>query len=204
MSRKRAAKEPRAEQRPVIGCESERRSAALAVGQRMRHSLRRSRRPLNVWKGHRPGARRSAELDAVDLNILTLAGAFEHVVERAAGVTERVGPVGNDDRRLDLHTSSIARAEPQDESTGAHARCRRGLFAKTSAQVATARRMKAIHRDADANLARSDRPVSVSCRPCGVFSDSRAAGGPAQWSGCGPCRAGPSTNLEEARCLAPS
>jgi hypothetical protein len=31
-------------------------------------------------------------LDAVDLNVLALTSAFEHVVERAAGVTEEVGP----------------------------------------------------------------------------------------------------------------
>jgi hypothetical protein len=54
----------------------------------VRHSLRLGRRPLDVWKRYRPGARGSAELDAVDLNVLTLAGAFEHVVERVAGVTE--------------------------------------------------------------------------------------------------------------------
>jgi hypothetical protein len=84
LSRKAVAKERRAEDRPVVGREPERDSAALAVGQRVRHSLRRGRRPLDVWKGYRPGARRSAEVDAVDLNILTLTGAFEHVVERPA------------------------------------------------------------------------------------------------------------------------
>jgi hypothetical protein len=34
---------------------------------------------------------------------------LEHVVERSASVAERVGPVGDDDRRLELHTRSIPR-----------------------------------------------------------------------------------------------
>jgi hypothetical protein len=33
---------------------------------------------------------------------------LEHVVERLASVAKRVGPVGNDDRRLELHRRSIA------------------------------------------------------------------------------------------------
>jgi hypothetical protein len=87
----------------------QRRSVALAVGQRVRHSLRRGGRPLDVWKADRTGARRGGELDAVDLDVVALTRALEHVVERAASVAERVGPVGNDDRRLELHTHSIAR-----------------------------------------------------------------------------------------------
>ena len=87
----------------------ERRSVAVAVGQRVRHSARRGRRPLDVWKGDRSGARWSTELNAVDLDVVALAGALEHVVERVASVAERVGSVGNDDRRLELHARSIAR-----------------------------------------------------------------------------------------------
>jgi hypothetical protein len=47
-------------------------------------------------------------LDAVDLYVLALTSALEHVVERVAGIAERVGPVGDDDRRVELHALSIA------------------------------------------------------------------------------------------------
>jgi hypothetical protein len=87
----------------------ERRSVAVAVGQRVRHSPRRGRRALDVWKGDRSGARWRTELNAVDLDVVALAGALEHVVERVASVAERVGSVGNDNRRLELHARSIAR-----------------------------------------------------------------------------------------------
>jgi hypothetical protein len=56
-------------------------------------------------------------LDAVDLNVLALTSALEHVVERVASVAERVGPVGDDDRRLELHALSIARP-PADGIAG--------------------------------------------------------------------------------------
>ena len=35
----------------------------LAVGQRMRHSMRRRRRAFDVWKAHWPSARRGGELE---------------------------------------------------------------------------------------------------------------------------------------------
>jgi hypothetical protein len=86
-------------------------SVARAVGQRVRHSLRWVGRPLDVWKADRPGARRRAELDALNLDVLALTGALQQIIERAAGLAEGVGPVGNDDRRLKLHAPSIARRE---------------------------------------------------------------------------------------------
>src|ERR687896_1117012 len=75
----------------------------------MGHPARRGGRALDVWKADRPGARRRTQLDAVDLDVLALTGAPEQVVERAAGVAEAVGPEGDDDRRLELHATSIAR-----------------------------------------------------------------------------------------------
>src|SRR5215218_6001483 len=54
-------------------------SVAVAVGQRVRHSLGRRRWPLDIGKAHRPGARRGAELDAFDLDVLARTGALEHV-----------------------------------------------------------------------------------------------------------------------------
>src|SRR5919109_2124151 len=84
-------------------------SAGFAVGQRVRHSRRRGGWPLDIWKADRSGARGSTELDAVDLDVVALTRALKHVVESAAGVAERIGPVGDDDRRLELHTGSIAR-----------------------------------------------------------------------------------------------
>jgi hypothetical protein len=86
----------------------ERRSAAVAVRQGVRHSLRWGGRPLDVWDADWPGALGRTELDAVDLDVVALTGALEHVVEHAASVAERVGPVGKDDSRLELHTRSIA------------------------------------------------------------------------------------------------
>ena len=68
--------------------ELERRSVALAVGQRVRHSLRRGWGPLDVWKTDRSGARRGSELDAVDIDVLALTRALEQVVERVARVAE--------------------------------------------------------------------------------------------------------------------
>ena len=96
----------------VVVRELKRRSVAPAVGQRVRHPLRWGGRPLDVWKADWSGARRGTELDAVDLDIVAFTRAFEHVVERAASVPERISPVGNDDRRLELHTRSIARLRP--------------------------------------------------------------------------------------------
>jgi SAM-dependent methyltransferase len=75
----------------------------------MGHPTRRGGRALDVWKADRPSARRGTQLDAVDLDVVALTRALEQVVERAAGVAEAVGPVGNDNRRLELHASSIAR-----------------------------------------------------------------------------------------------
>jgi hypothetical protein len=106
----------------VVAGEADRRSGALAVGQRVRHSLRRGGRPLYVRQGDGSGARRGAELDAVDLDVFALTGALQHVVDCAASLTERVGPVGNQDCRLDLHGRSIAREEPQDEPNSANGR----------------------------------------------------------------------------------
>src|ERR687895_1177635 len=101
----------------VVVSELERRSGVLAVGQRVRHSLGRGGWPLDVRNADRSRARRRTELDAVDLNVVALTSAVEHVVERVASVAEGVGPVGDDDRRLELHALSIARP-PADRIAG--------------------------------------------------------------------------------------
>src|SRR5687767_7819626 len=101
----------------VVVSELERRSVALAVGQRVRHSLRRGGWPLDVRNADRSRARGRTELDAVDLNVVALTSALEHIVERVASVAEGVGPVGDDDRRLELHALSIARP-PADRIPG--------------------------------------------------------------------------------------
>jgi hypothetical protein len=75
----------------------------------VRHPLRRVGRPFDVREADRAGAGRSAELDALDLDVLAVPGAPEHVVERSTGIAERVGSVGDDDRRVELHALSIAR-----------------------------------------------------------------------------------------------
>jgi hypothetical protein len=48
-------------------------------------------------------------LDALDFNVVALTRTSKDVVERVAGVSERLSPVGDDDRRLKLHAISIAR-----------------------------------------------------------------------------------------------
>jgi predicted nuclease with RNAse H fold len=73
------------------------------------HFLRWVRWPLDVRESDGSRARRRAELDAVDLDVFALAGAPEHVIERPAGVIERVCPVGDNDRCLELHTPIVAR-----------------------------------------------------------------------------------------------
>jgi hypothetical protein len=100
----------------VVFCELVRRSVALAVGQRVRHSLGRGGWPLDVRNADRSRARRRTELDAVDLNVVALSSALEHVVEQVAGVAEGVGPVGDDDRRVELHARSIARPPARPHS----------------------------------------------------------------------------------------
>src|ERR671915_392975 len=104
----RAVTKPRVDPRPELPSLGT-VSVARAVGQWMGHPARRGGRALDVWKADRPGARRRTQLDAVDLDVLALTGAPEQVVERAAGVAEAVGPEGDDDRRLELHATSIAR-----------------------------------------------------------------------------------------------
>jgi hypothetical protein len=74
----------------------------------MRDSPRRSWRRLDVRKADRPGAHRCADLHALDLDVIALTGAPEHIVERVTRVAERIGPIGNDDGRLKLHATSIA------------------------------------------------------------------------------------------------
>src|ERR687896_1931593 len=104
----RAVTKPRVDPRPELPSLGT-VSVARAVGQWMGHPARRGGRALDVWKADRPRARRRTQLDAVDLDVLALTGAPEQVVERAAGVAEAVGPEGDDDRRLELHATSIAR-----------------------------------------------------------------------------------------------
>ena len=91
---------------------------ALAVGQRVRHPLRGGGRPLDVWKADRPAARRSSDLDAVDVNVVALTRTSKDVVERVASVSERVSPVGDHDRRLKLHAISIARPPTRRDTWG--------------------------------------------------------------------------------------
>jgi hypothetical protein len=64
-----------------------------------------------VRKADRPGAHRSADLDALDLDVVAFMGAPEHIVERVTRFAERIGPIGNDDGRLKLHATSIARGQ---------------------------------------------------------------------------------------------
>src|SRR5829696_4574109 len=97
---------------------SESASLALAVWQRVRHPLRRGGRPLDVRKADRPAARRSTDLDAVDFNVVALMRTSKDVVERVAGVSERVSPVGQDDRRLKLHAISIAQPPGRRDTLG--------------------------------------------------------------------------------------
>jgi hypothetical protein len=76
-------------------------------------------------------------LDAVDLDVVALASALQHVVEGVAGVAERVGPVGDDDRRVELHVLSIALARQSHRYLGAVApRVRVLTFGSAAALVA--------------------------------------------------------------------
>ena len=115
----------------------------LAVGQRMRHSMRRRRRAFDVWKAHWPSARRGGELDVLDLDILALARPLEHVVERGPGVPERVSPVRNDDCRVELHTNQY-----RATGNGGRAAVRRLYEGRPDAAVLVAR-----HRHVDGCIA---------------------------------------------------
>ena len=97
---------------------NQQRSITLAVWQRVRHPLGRGGRPLDVRKADRPAARRSTDLDAVDLNVVALTRTSKDVVERVTSVPERVSPVGDDDRRLKLHAISIARSPGRRDTLG--------------------------------------------------------------------------------------
>src|SRR5918994_999541 len=55
---------------------------------------------------------------------------------------------------------------------------------------------------ANSQLGAFGSPGQRELSPVRVFV-FKGGGRPAQWSGCGPHRSGPSTNLEEARCPAP-
>ena len=58
----------------------------------VRHSLRRGGRRLDPRKADGSNAGGGTELNALDLDVLTLPGPFEDVVERATSIAERIGP----------------------------------------------------------------------------------------------------------------
>jgi hypothetical protein len=51
-------------------------------------------------------------------NVVALAGPPNDVVERVASVREGVSPVGDDDRRLELHAISIPRPPGRRDTLG--------------------------------------------------------------------------------------
>src|SRR5919204_3991889 len=75
---------------------------------RMRHPRRDGRRGCDGREAHRTARRRRVELHALDLHVRALVGSAEDIIECTTGLSQRVRPVGEDDRSFELHPGSAA------------------------------------------------------------------------------------------------